>query len=325
MSKRTLLLSIITVAWNHRDEIGEFLNHVRKAEKEAGFSIEMVLVDNASSDGTADFVAEHYPWVNLVRNARNEGFAPGCNYGLQRASGKYLLMLNPDAFANGRALRGMIRFLKKNPSAGCVGCKLLHADGLPQMSAYAGLSPASYWKNHSIVYPLIEKVRKWRDCIGRDSRGPRSVGWLMGSCLMVPRRVYEKVGGLEPSFFMYAEDMDWCHQIRQAGWKVVFLPNYSIIHRQKGSSRRLREFCFRRLYRSIVHHTNRQFHEPEKSRILGAMLLDMYLRLPVYTLLSLLKPAEREAYRARLQSIHRMIEIIRARNPDLYQDAAPGS
>lgn len=319
-------LSIITVAWNHRAEAGEFLDAVKRAADTCPFPVEMVLVDNASADGTADYVAEKYPWVNLVRRETNEGFALGCNRGMEAASGEFLLMLNPDAFANTKALAGMVRFLEGHPRVGCVGCQLLHADGMPQMSRYELLCARSYWKNHSILYPATEKIRKIVFKLGyTEGRRPKKTGWMMGSCLMVPRRVYDKVGGFEPSFFMYAEDMDWCHMIQKAGYQVIYLPYLRITHRQKGSSGKQREFCFRRLYRSLVHYGNRQLGPKARRSLREAMLWDMWLRLFVYQFAGLVKPASRGRYQERLVSVRKLIDIVRTGDPDLYDDPRPGS
>ena len=317
-------LSIITVSWNHRDEIGAFLDAVDETRKGCSFPVEMVLVDNASQDGTADFVAEHYPWVKLVRSAANTGFAVGCNLGMEAASGDYFLMFNPDAFAKAEALEAMMDFLKKHPEVGAVGCTLLHDDGKPQISAYADMGPLSYIMNQSAIYPVWERVRKVLYSLGLLQRTkPRRVGWLMGSCIMTPRAVFEKIGGIEPSYFMYCEDCDWCARIREAGWEVVHLPTVSVRHRQKGSTKRAPEFTFRRVYRSVVHYANRNIRGPRRELFHYVMLGDFYLRLPLYRLVAMMKPARREAIAERIRSVRRMIDIIKARDPDLYDDPPP--
>lgn len=313
-------LSVVTVTWNQREDIGGFLDAIRKAQSRCAFPIEMILVDNASSDGTPSFVRENHPTVRLIENATNTGFAPGCNAGLKIARGEFLLLLNPDAYVNTEALEGMVAFLRNYPRAGAVGCTLLHEDGQPQISAYPPVSAFSYLMNQSMLYPIIEKFRKMAlRLTAGGSATPKSVGYLMGACIMVPRTVYQEVGGLEPSYFMYSEDSDWCERIRRAGWQVVHHPGYRILHRQKGSSRRAAEFTFRRLYRSVVHYANRNLDEESRRALMAVMLADMVLRVPVYTLLGLFNPARRE----RVRSVRRLIAIVRARNPDLFDDPPP--
>jgi GT2 family glycosyltransferase len=197
---------------------------------------------------------------------------------------------------------------------------LLHDDGQPQVSCYPPITALSYWQNSSILYPFFERVRKLVLRF-RPLTGDRECGWLMGSCVMVPRAVYEQVGGLEKSYFMYCEDADWCARIREAGWQVWFVPGLVMRHRQKGSSRRAAEFTFRRVYRSIVHYANRNLKGWARRRLLAAMMADMVLRLPVYTALACVKPARW----ARLGSVARLMRIVWSANPDLFHDPRPGS
>lgn len=317
-------LSIVTVLWNHKDDIAEYLAAVEAARDECKYPIELVLVDNGSTDGTPEMLDHHDEWVKVVRNPTNEGFAVGCNVGLQECTGEFLMLLNPDAKAVGKSLEAMVDFLRKHSRAGGVGCQLLHDDGLPQQSAFAELSPLSYLTNHSMFYPLVERLKKSAYQLGiAKPTKPFSVDWLQGSCVVVPRRVYEAVGGLEPSFFIYCEDTDWCHRIRKAGYSIVHMPNVQMPHKQKGSVKRRPEFCFRRVYRSIVHYTNRQFSGRKRDAILTTVLWDMKLRVPAYRMRAYIQPAHREALGERLSSVRQLIDIVKARDPDLYDDPTP--
>jgi GT2 family glycosyltransferase len=317
-------LSVITISWNHEDEIAEYLRAIEETQRGCDFAIEMVLVDNASRDRTVEIVERDFPWVKLIKNDRNLGFAAGCNVGLEAATGTHVLLFNPDARANVKAFTAMMAFLRKHPDVGCVGCTLLHEDGLPQQSAFAEMSPRSYITNHSMLYPVREKLRKvlWKLGLARRTK-PYNVGWMQGSCLMVPRAVVDKVGGLEPSFFIYCEDTDWCHRIRAAEFKMVHLPNVAIRHRQMGSVKHKPEWCFRRVYRSIVHYTNRHYSGARRRAIFRAMLWDMRLRIPVYGLLSLARPHARARYQERIASVKQLIKIIHAGDPDIFDDPPP--
>lgn len=317
-------LSIVTISWNQMDDIIEYLSAMEKTKRECRYPIEMVLVDNGSVDGTPEMIERDYPWVKLVRNRKNEGFAAGCNAGLHAATGDYLMLLNPDAHANARALNGMMRFLEKHPKVGGVGCQLLHEDGLPQRSAYGETSVISYIKNHSIIYPLFEHIQKQLHKAGLFRRTrPFECAWMQAACLIVPRHVYEKVGDMEASFFIYCEDTDWCHRIRKAGYKMVHMPNLQMHHKQKGSVGKRPEFFFRRVYRSILHYWNRQFTGAKRERLIRTMQLDMQLRKPVYRAVMFLRPGTRPKYTERLRSVDRMIDILHARDPDLFDDPPP--
>lgn len=276
-------LSIITVFWNGADRVPAFVDALESARRELPFAVELLAVDNASSDGTADLIAQRAPWARLVRNDANIGFAPACNQGLDLARGRVLLLLNPDCEANASALAALVRFLDANSRVGAAGCELLHEDGLPQPSYHDEPSWRTYWASHSLASGLAARRRKSdrRRGLRRRAR-PFRVDWLMGACLAVPRRVFERVGGLDPEYFMYSEDADWCRRIRDAGLAVVHLPGAAMLHHQGSSSRKRPEFAFRRLYRSLLRYTAK-FHGPAGSRMLrGAVVADMLLRAPIH-------------------------------------------
>lgn len=278
------VLSVITVFWNGREDARRFYRALEEARARLPFEVEAIAVDNASHDGTAEVIAREFPSVQLVRNRQNFGFAEGCNQGLERARGTHLLLLNPDCEPNGEALAGMVRLLVRHPSIGAVGCALLHGDGLPQHSAHWEPGVFTYWGTHSLVSPLTLMVQKsWHRMAGGRSR-PRETAWLMGACLMVPRSVYSEVGGLDPEYFMYSEDADWCRRIRDAGFAVVHAPRWAIVHHHGTSARRRPEFTFLRLYRSLLLYTRK--HQPGLQGWLtrAAVMGDMALRLPIYAL-----------------------------------------
>ncbi|MCC5877659.1 MAG: glycosyltransferase family 2 protein [Candidatus Sumerlaeia bacterium] len=318
-------LSVVTVTWNHRDELEPYITALEETRRDLDFSLEVVIVDNDSADGTADHIEERAQWIRVIRSGRNAGFAEGCNIGLREATGDFLMLLNPDALATAKALGGMTNFLQRHPRVGAIGCLLTHTDGLPQFSAYAPPGPLPYIANQSMIYPVIEKARKkmWSMGFFRGTK-PRRCGWLMGSCIIVPRAVWEEVGGFDPSYFMYCEDTDWCHRIAATGRDVVFHPGYTMLHAQKGSSRRAPEWCFRRVYRSNLHFANMHMEGAGKALFRATMMADMLLRIPVYTALSLVMPGRREFLRERVRSVRKMVTIVWSGNPDLYNDPPPG-
>jgi len=270
------------VFWNAADDAPRFLSALEAARKRLPFSLEVIAVDNNSSDGTAELVARDFPWVTLVRNADNEGFAAGCNTGIAHSIGSYVLLLNPDCEANAEALAGMVRLLERNPRVGAVGCALLHGDGLPQHSAHGEPGPLTYWASHSLASPIALRVGKLLHRIAGGNGCARQVAWLMGACIMVPRAVIEKVGPLDPEYFMYSEDADWCRRIREAGYKVVFTPRWAIIHHHGTSARRRPEFTFLRLYRSLLLYVQKHQHGADAFLTRAAVATDMALRLPIY-------------------------------------------
>ncbi|MCC6546473.1 glycosyltransferase family 2 protein [Candidatus Sumerlaeota bacterium] len=316
-------VSIVTVTWNHRREIDPYLDALQRTCTESAHNLEIIVVDNASSDGTAAYIRGRDPAVDVVENPVNSGFAEGTNIGLRRGRGDHLMLLNPDALLNAKALDGMIAFLREHPKVGAVGCALMHEDGKVQISAYPPMDAKSYLLNQSLIYPMIEKVRKYLLRAMGPAKKAQGCGYLMGACVIVPRRVFEEVGGMEPSYFMYCEDADWGARIRAAGWKVVYLPYLTMTHGQKGSSRRAPEFTFRRLYRSVVHYANRNLKGAARRRLLAVMRVDMRVRLPIYALLGLISPSKRQRYAERRESVRKLIRIASTGDPDLFDDPLP--
>lgn len=307
------LLSIVTVFWNGREDVARFFGAIENARAGLDFPIEVIAIDNASADDTADEIERlGHEWTTLVRNARNEGFALGCNQGLERARGDYLLLLNPDCEANAQALSEMRRFLDRNARCGAVGCALLHDDGLPQNSYHHEPSWWSYWGTHSLVSPLALRLRKALYRMVRVRRRPHRVGWLMGACLMMPRAVYERVGGLDPEYFMYSEDADWCRRVRDAGLEVVHLPRVSVLHRHGTSARRRPEFAFRRLYRSLLLYVNKHLPGPRGVLLRAAVVVDMLLRLPVHAL---------SGNTRRLESVRLVLKAYVRNDGELFEKA----
>ncbi|MEQ8820206.1 MAG: glycosyltransferase family 2 protein [Sumerlaeia bacterium] len=306
------LISVVVVFWNGRDQVAPFFSAIEAAKKTLPYPLEVIAVDNASEDGTAAAIARQAPWTALVENAGNEGFAGGCNRGLEAARGQWLLLLNPDCEANAEALAGMVDYLKSHPSAGAVGPLLLHEDGLPQHSAHREPSWQSYWATHSLASPWIETLGKRLWKLGLRRRQPRAVGWLMGACLMVRRECRERVGDLHEAYFMYSEDADWCHRIRDAGWRTVFLPGLTLPHGGGVSAKKRREFTFRRLYRSLILYSRRHHSAGQNLALRISIALDLWLRLPIY---------RAQGDLDRLASTRAVLAMVRANDPELALEA----
>ncbi len=318
-------LSVVTVTWNSGDKISPYLESLGGALAACNFPIEVIIVDNASGDGTPDKVAREAPWVVLLRNSSNAGFAEGCNLGMSRARGRYLLLLNPDCEANPGALASMVDWLRDNPRTGAVGCMLLRSDGRPQRSAHSDPSAWSFVFSNSMLSPLLEWPSKLAAKFAGAARRPRRCDWLMGSCIMTRREVWERIGGLDAEYFMYCEDADWCRRVREAGFEVVHLPAVSMIHRHQESARRAPEFTFRRLFRSLVLYSKKRMKARERDSFLRMVELDLHLRIPAYTLQAALQPERAQALAERIGSCRRLIDICRARDPDLFDDPPPGT
>lgn len=213
-------------------------------------ALEAIVVDNASNDGSAAMVSERFAWVQLVSSEKNLGFAAGNNLAMRHATGKYLLLLNPDTIVLEGALLGLWRFLTMQPAVGIVGGQLLNADDSLQSST--GIFP-SVWSE----LPLIKRAfRTGRNTIQIATPEGNLVGnvvdWVSGACLMIKREVVDDIGPLDEEFWLYTEETDWCFRARTAGWRVVSLPNARVYHLAKAASRQRYVVTMLHFYQSRV-------------------------------------------------------------------------
>lgn len=221
------LISVIIVSYNTR---GITLKCLGALPGETRFSLEVIVVDNASTDGTAEAIAVNFPNVRLLRNQQNTGFSAANNQGMRVAQGGYFLLLNSDAFVQPGAIGKLLYFLEKNPRAGAVGPQLLNADGTLQRSCHRFPTPARAWIENLWIstllsnHPTLGGYRFW------NHDGERFVDFVSGACILVRRKTYEQVGGFDELFFMYAEETDWQRRMHGKHWLVGFTPDAKVVH-----------------------------------------------------------------------------------------------
>jgi GT2 family glycosyltransferase len=240
-------LSVIILSYNTRDLLEQSLRTV--AEAASGINAELFVVDNASRDGSADMVAEKFPGVRLIRNEKNLGFAAGNNVALRLVTGRYVLLLNSDTIVRQDTLSCLMSFLEVHPEAGAAGCKILNPDGSLQLSCRRGFPTptAALAKLFGLsrLFPNSARFARY-NLTYLDPDDINEVDALSGSCMMVRKEAVDQAGMLDEDYFFFGEDLDWCFCIRQAGWKIFYVPETEIIH-FKGESSRAEEM--RVLYR----------------------------------------------------------------------------
>jgi GT2 family glycosyltransferase len=241
-------LTIVIVSWNVRDLLRRCLQSIFEQGKlsapggEAWLmhhgSWETIVVDNASSDGSAEMIHHEFPHVLLITNDENRGFTAANNQGLALAQGRYLLLLNPDTELVGGALATMVGYLEENPEVGALGPQLRYPDGSIQSSRRRFPTFATALLESTVVQQWWSDNRLLRRYYMADTPDNeiQPVDWLVGACLLVRRQTYEQVGGLDEGFFMYSEELDWCRRIKDAGWEVVYLPTATVMHHEGKSS-----------------------------------------------------------------------------------------
>ena len=201
--------------------------------------LDVTVVDNASGDGSADMVADQFPWARIIRNRRNVGFGAAHNQALRRATGRYWLVLNSDAAPRPGALRVLVDFLQANPRVAVAGPGLRYPDGTVQPSRRRFPTVATLFVESTQIQRYIPRnpVLQRYYLADRSDDEPQDVDWLVGACLCARAAAAAEVGLFDESFFMYSEELDWCRRFRAAGWRVAYVPSAEVVHLEGGSSR----------------------------------------------------------------------------------------
>ena len=234
----TVIVSIVIVGHNSRREVEACLSSIYVQDLYKSGRVDIIFIDAGSTDDSAHVVAELDAGIRLVPTHRNLGFSRGNNWALRIARGRYVLLLNPDTEIAPHALDCMVTYLDEHPEVGVVAPQLVFADGTTQSSRRRFPEP---------VTALVESLRwqRWLNWLpivqrfymnDRDENVRQNVDWAVGAALLVRRDVLYRVGLFDESFFMYSEETDLCRRVRQAGWRIVYLPEARVIHHEGKSS-----------------------------------------------------------------------------------------
>ncbi len=306
-------LSIIIVSWNVRDYLAACLETIQANAADLAF--EILVVDSGSSDGTVEMVRARFSDVRLLPQPENVGFTRGNNIGLKQATGRYLLLLNPDTEIVGDALVQMVRYLEAHPDVGILGPHTLNSDGSTQSTwrrfpTFATALFESTWLQPFAPRRVLDRFYV-RDIADSDTA---DVDWVQGSALLARREVYEQIGGLDERYVMFSEELDWCKRAHQAGWRAVYLGSARIVHHGGKSTEQVAAAKHIHFQQSKLRYFAR-FHGPLVALALRLFLIVSYgQQLAIEALkgaLGLRRPLRRERVRVYWQ-------VIRAL-------AAPGS
>lgn len=229
-------VSFVIVNWNAKQYLEQCLRSI--ASTCAQLSHEVIVVDNASSDGSAAMVRAEFPSVHLIANSDNTGFATANNQGTDAARGRYFALVNSDVEIFEGALERMLEFMESNPDVGVLGPRVLNSDGTLQPSTRTFPSLRSWLFRAFALDTTFPRSKFFGDhfMTNWSHEDVRDVDILSGCFWLIRRSAQEAVGGLDSRFFMYAEDMDLCLRHRQAGWRVTFFPGAEIVHHGGASS-----------------------------------------------------------------------------------------
>lgn len=237
--KKLTDLSVVILNFNTL-ELTRVCLQTLETSKLGSYTMEIIVCDNGSVDGSVDMIQREFPNVTLIENKKNLGFAAGNNPGIRRAKGRYILLLNTDTETPPDTLSTMIRFMDEHPKVGASTCKLLLADGTMDPACHRGFPTP--WVSFTYLSRL-EKLFPHTKLFGEYHQGYKDlstiheVDCIVGAFFLVRREVVDQVGLLDEDYFMYGEDIDWAYRIRMAGWTIIYNPTVTILHKKKQSGR----------------------------------------------------------------------------------------
>ncbi len=255
-------LSVVVVTYCSRPHIAECLRALDRAHGD--LAMEVVVVDNASTDGTVDEVRAQTPLVRIVETGDNLGYAKAVNRGVRESSGEFVLVLNPDCTVGDDSLRNLLAWMREHPRCGVAGPLICNPDGSVEMSARAFPGPGAFLFNRYSLPTLLWPGNPWsrRYLLSDwDHASPRSVDWISGACMCVRRAAIAQAGGMDEAYFMFNEDVDWCHAMKDAGWSVDFVPCARVIHAVGASRKRVSGRIIVERHRGMIHYF-RKYHHP---------------------------------------------------------------
>lgn len=232
-------ITAIIVNWNTQDLLAGCLASLRDYGA-PGRTMEIIVVDNGSHDGSADMVARDWPDVQLIRNAQNVGFTAANNQAFAVSRGDYLLLINADALLTPGCLERMVAQMQADPQAGVVGPRLVYGDGRWQRWT-AGREPglrsaANYFLFLERLFPHTPAFHGLY--LGSDVRTAFRPDWVSSACMLVRRAAVEQVGFMDERFFVYMDDVDLCRRVREGGWRVWYCPEAEAVHFMGQSTKR---------------------------------------------------------------------------------------
>lgn len=270
-------LSIIIISYKVKNQLLDCLQSVYKHCQ--GFNFEVIVVDNASNDGTVELIRKEFPQVRLIVNTQNLGFAKANNQGIQKSQGEYLVLLNPDTKLPQNTFQKMMDLLKENQKIGLVGPTLQNSNDTLQSSI--GEFPTLTSLTFQAVYlDRIWPFYTFLPAVFYSLQHPiyqksASVSWLSGACLMFRRNLIEKIGLLDENFFMYYEDVDFCYRARKIGQECYYLKDAQIYHFQGASTVKGINYSIARRFRSLKYYFHQ--HKSQFAQALLPLILTFYL------------------------------------------------
>lgn len=223
-------VSILLVSYNAQDHIAECLRSIR--EHTTGIEYEVIVSDNASTDGTVEMIRQEFPWVRVVENGKNLGFGTANNRGVRVATGRTLIFLNTDTRLTDNLPQRAHAYIQNHPDVGCAGVRFIFPNGRHQDTVRA----YPQWTDQALillklhhVFPHARALRRYM-AVDIDYSREQDVDQVMGACMIIPREVFFSVHGFDEQFFLWFEEVDLQKRIREAGMRIVYAPLSTLVH-----------------------------------------------------------------------------------------------
>ena len=303
-------ISIIIINWNTKDLLLNCLKSIK--DREAKYEMEIIVVDNASTDGSPEAVKSQFPNVKLIVNNNNLGFAKGNNIGIEASSGRYVYLANSDIVIKEGCIEGMLRYMDTHTSIGILGPRLLNPDLTLQPSCKKF---PTLWNNFCLAVGLTRIFLRSKLFCGEHMWFfPHDtvirVEALVGAFLVVRREAIKQVGLLDENFFMYGEEIDWCKRFWNAGWEVVFYPEAEVVHYGRASSSREPVRFFKESYRSKLKYWKKHRSRVAQIGFVLITLLRQAIRIMSGVFLYIMKPSARTKVMTKIKGSFDVIVLV---------------
>lgn len=285
-------LSVIILSYNTKEITDECLARLKESvdfcQKKMGNKIEVIVLDNASEDGSSEMIAKKHPWVTLIESKTNTGFSRGNNMAFSQSKFPMVLFLNSDVYAEEDSLVKALEYFK-NPDCDVLGVKLLHQDKSFQPSAGNLPTPLNtiYWiLGISLIPGMREFTNPFHPNYQSFFKSPTvvPVGWISGAFLMIKKEVFERVGGFDEKIFMYLEEVELCKRIKEAGFKIWYAPNIAVTHLHGASSKFDSTLAFVNELKGLRYYL-KKYHPGSYWLVKMFLILGLILRVMVFSLL----------------------------------------
>lgn len=284
-------LLVIILSYNTKEITRTCLNHLKVAidhtQAALKSKVRVIVVDNASNDGSLEMLKKEFKWVDLIESKVNTGFSGGNNLAMKQNDNKdFILLLNSDAYVSKTTLVDCLNFFEQHPDCDVLGCRLVFEDGSFQPSAGYLPNPlnTSLWISGLALIPPFNKIYPIHSKDPDFFKNTHQVDWVMGAFMIFKQQVYQKTKGFDQSIFMYGEEVEWAKRIKDAGFKTYYFPNTQVTHLDKASSKFMLEKPLLNEIKGIVRFF-KQHYPASYPFIKIIMMVSLSLRIIAFTLL----------------------------------------